>query len=142
MKAIVIAIVAAICASEASAQALPGGFVYLRDVDPTIIQDIRYATSNNFVGKPLAGKTFVLTGTLPTLGREDAKEMIESLGGKVAGSVSKKTDFVAAGPGAYLAVSATENVDMEAVSFRLQELVQRLGKELTTPPRDGLGGMR
>ena len=46
---------------------------------------------------PLAGKTFVLTGTLPTLGREDAKEMIESLGGKVAGSVSKKTDYVVAG---------------------------------------------
>lgn len=39
----------------AAAQALPGGFVYLRDIDPTIIQDIRYATSNNFVGKPLAG---------------------------------------------------------------------------------------
>jgi zinc D-Ala-D-Ala dipeptidase len=55
VKKIVIAVVAAICASEASAQALPGGFVYLRDVDPTIIQDIRYATSNNFVGKPLAG---------------------------------------------------------------------------------------
>jgi DNA ligase (NAD+) len=47
--------------------------------------------------KPLAGKTFVLTGALPTLAREDAKEMIESLGGKVAGSVSKKTDFVVAG---------------------------------------------
>ena len=46
---------------------------------------------------PFAGKTFVLTGTLPTLTREDAKEMIESLGGKVAGSVSKKTDWVVAG---------------------------------------------
>ena len=43
--------------------------------------------------QPLAGKTFVLTGTLPTLARDDAKEMIESLGGKVAGSVSKKTDW-------------------------------------------------
>ena len=46
---------------------------------------------------PLAGKTFVLTGTLPTLTRDDAKEMIESAGGKVAGSVSKKTDYVVAG---------------------------------------------
>ena len=46
---------------------------------------------------PLAGKTFVLTGTMPTLSRDDAREMIESLGGKVAGSVSKKTDWVVAG---------------------------------------------
>jgi DNA ligase (NAD+) len=43
------------------------------------------------------GKTFVLTGTLPTLGREDAKALIENEGGKVSGSVSKKTDFVVAG---------------------------------------------
>jgi DNA ligase (NAD+) len=46
---------------------------------------------------PLAGKTFVLTGTLPTLKREEATAKIESLGGKVNGSVSKKTDFVLAG---------------------------------------------
>ena len=38
-----------------SAQSLPGGFVYLRDIDPTIIQDIRYAGANNFVGRPLSG---------------------------------------------------------------------------------------
>jgi DNA ligase (NAD+) len=47
--------------------------------------------------KPLAGKTLVLTGTLPTLGREEAKALIEAAGGKVAGSVSKKTDWVVAG---------------------------------------------
>jgi DNA ligase (NAD+) len=47
--------------------------------------------------KPLAGKTFVLTGSLPTLTREQAKEMIEAAGGKVAGSVSKKTHYVVAG---------------------------------------------
>ena len=46
----------AIClVTHAHAQPLPGDFVYLRDVDPTIIQDIRYATSNNFVGRPMAG---------------------------------------------------------------------------------------
>jgi DNA ligase (NAD+) len=46
---------------------------------------------------PLAGKTLVLTGTLPTLGREDAKALIEAAGGKVAGSVSRKTHAVVAG---------------------------------------------
>ncbi len=45
----------------------------------------------------LAGKTLVLTGTLPTLTRDEAKALIEAAGGKVAGSVSKKTDFVVAG---------------------------------------------
>ncbi len=47
--------------------------------------------------KPLQGKTFVLTGTLPTLTRDAAAEMIEAAGGKVAGSVSKKTSYVVAG---------------------------------------------
>ena len=46
---------------------------------------------------PLAGQTFVLTGTLPTLSRDQAKEMLEALGAKVAGSVSKKTHCVVAG---------------------------------------------
>ncbi len=46
---------------------------------------------------PLAGKTFVLTGTMPSLTRDEAKDMIEAAGGKVTGSVSKKTDYVVAG---------------------------------------------
>ncbi len=49
---------------------------------------------------PLAGKTFVITGTLPTLSREDAKERLEAAGAKVAGSVSKKTHYVVAGEAA------------------------------------------
>jgi len=46
---------------------------------------------------PISGKTFVLTGTLPSLTRDEAREKIEALGGKVSGSVSKKTDYVVAG---------------------------------------------
>jgi DNA ligase (NAD+) len=48
-------------------------------------------------GGPLEGKVFVLTGTLPSISREQAKEMIESAGGKVSGSVSRKTSYVVAG---------------------------------------------
>ena len=47
--------------------------------------------------QPLAGKTLVLTGSLPTLTRDEAKGLIEGAGGKVTGSVSKKTDYVVAG---------------------------------------------
>jgi len=48
-------------------------------------------------GLPLAGKTVVLTGTLPTMARHEAEAIIKRLGGKTSGSVSKKTDFVLAG---------------------------------------------
>jgi DNA ligase (NAD+) len=53
---------------------------------------------------PLVGRTLVLTGTLPNLTREDATQRIEAAGGKVTGSVSKKTDYLVAGadPGSKL----------------------------------------
>ena len=47
--------------------------------------------------QPLSGKTFVITGTLPTLSRDQAKDLLEAAGAKVAGSVSKKTDYLLAG---------------------------------------------
>ena len=47
--------------------------------------------------RPLLGKTLVITGTLPTLSRDDAKDLIEAAGGKVSGSVSKKTNWLVAG---------------------------------------------
>ena len=52
------------------------------------------------INKAVAGKTFVLTGTLPTLKRDQAQALIEAAGGKVSGSVSKKTDYVVAGEAA------------------------------------------
>src|SRR5208282_5109172 len=56
------------------------------------------ATGGAMLHAPVfAGKTFVLTGTLPTMTREEAKAKIEARGGKVTGSVSKKTNFVLAG---------------------------------------------
>jgi DNA ligase (NAD+) len=61
--------------------------------------DFKYAAKPT-TGGPLAGLTFVLTGTLPSLAREEAKSRIEAAGGKVTGSISKKTDYVVAGAGA------------------------------------------
>jgi DNA ligase (NAD+) len=63
---------------------------------------------------PLVGKTFVITGTLPDLSREKATELIEAAGGKVTGSVSKKTDYVVAGaePGTKLAKAQDLGVDV------------------------------
>jgi len=64
------------------------------------------------IGGPLAGLTFVLTGALPSLTREEARRLIESSGGKVSGSVSKKTNYVVAGedPGAKLSEARTLGV--------------------------------
>ena len=63
---------------------------------------------------PLQDKTFVLTGTLPELSREQATEMIKRAGGKVTGSVSKKTDYVVAGdsPGSKLAKAEELGVEI------------------------------
>jgi len=77
--------------------AAPGKKVLARirelDIKPTSEKAAIAATTKGI----FAGKTFVLTGTLPTLTREEATAKIEALGGKVTGSVSKKTDFVLAG---------------------------------------------
>jgi DNA ligase (NAD+) len=74
---------------------------------------------------PLAGRTFVLTGTLPTLTREEATQRIMAAGGKVTGSVSRKTDYLVAGesPGSKLAQAEKLGVSVidEAA---LQELVR------------------
>jgi DNA ligase (NAD+) len=95
-------------------------FLAVRDVGPVVAsslftflcqphnQEVIQALINSGVNWPseaplaqqhqaLAGMTFVLTGTLPTLSRDQAKELIEAAGGKVAGSVSKKTHYVVAG---------------------------------------------
>jgi len=55
VKIVVIAAAVVTWVLPAIAQGPPGGFVFLRDIDPSIIQDIRYATSNNFMGRPIAG---------------------------------------------------------------------------------------
>jgi DNA ligase (NAD+) len=72
------------------------------------------ASERRVQGGPLDGKTLVLTGTLPTLSREQATKMIRRAGGKVTNSVSKKTDYLVAGdsPGSKLAKAEEAGVDV------------------------------
>lgn len=72
--------------------------------------------SNAAVGDAFKGLTFVLTGTLPTLKREQAKEMIEKLGGKCTGSVSKKTNYVVAGEAAGSKLTKAEELGITVIS--------------------------
>jgi DNA ligase (NAD+) len=74
----------------------------------------------------LLGKTYVLTGTLPTLSRTQATELIESAGGRVAGSVSKKTDAVVAGEEAGGKLEKARALGVEVIDEA--ELLRRVGQ--------------
>src|SRR5277367_6486454 len=76
-------------------------------------------------GTKLAGKTFVLTGTLPKLTRDEAKKMIEDAGGKVTGSVSKKTDYVVAGADAGSKLDKAKELGVAVIDEKqMEELVR------------------
>ncbi len=103
---------------------------YFRDadnrdlVDRLLAQGIEWpAMTRRGSGDALAGKTFVLTGTLSTMTRDAAQEAIAALGGKVSGSVSKKTHYVVAGSDAGLKLRKAEELGVpvldEAASLEL-----------------------
>jgi len=79
--------------------------------------DIKKSSSGIF-----ATKTFVLTGTLPSMSREEAKSIIEMNGGKVVGSVSKKTDYVVAGSDAGSKLTTAQELGLKIISQ--QELLK------------------
>jgi DNA ligase (NAD+) len=74
--------------------------------------------------KPLTGKTFVITGTLPTLGRDQAKDLLEAAGAKVAGSVSKKTDYLLAGADAGSKLDKAKELGVVVIDeVQMQDLI-------------------
>ena len=66
---------------------------------------------------PLAGATFVITGTLPDMTRDEAKELIQRNGGKVTGSVSSKTSYLLAGDKAGSKLSKAQSLEVEVISL-------------------------
>ena len=102
----------------------------LRDIDAFLAQlpapsmQLENALSGSLKSE-IAGKTFVLTGTLPTLKRDQASAMIEAAGGKVSGSVSKKTDFVVAGVEAGSKLEKAQSLGITVLSE--EELLGMLG---------------
>ncbi|UTW50914.1 NAD-dependent DNA ligase LigA [bacterium SCSIO 12827] len=77
------------------------------------IQDMVAADTSN---SPVAGKTVVFTGTLETMGRSEAKAKAESLGAKVSGSISAKTDYLVAGPGAGSKLKKAEDLGVTVLT--------------------------
>ncbi len=92
----------------------------LREAGLQFQQEIRRKAAG-----PLQGKIFVLTGSLPTLTREDAKARIEAAGGKVTGSVSKKTDYVVAGEEAGSKLDKARALEVAVIGER--ELLDMIG---------------
>ncbi len=92
----------------------------LRDVGVNMVSDYEEIEDNRF-----DGMTFVLTGTLPTLSRSEASEIIEKFGGKVSGSVSKKTTYVLAGEEAGSKLDKALDLGVEVIDeTRFNELVK------------------
>src|SRR6185437_12370905 len=78
--------------------------------------EVQEVAAPRISGSPVAGKTVVFTGTLEKMTRQEAKARAESLGAKVAGSVSKKTDLVVAGPGAGSKLKNAQEFGVKVIS--------------------------
>lgn len=94
-------------------------------IEALIASGIECQVDKKQIVDAVAGKTFVLTGTLPTLSREQAKDMLEKAGAKVAGSVSAKTDYVVAGADAGSKLEKAQQLGVAVIDEA--QLLQLLG---------------
>lgn len=85
-----------------------------------------------------AGKTFVITGTLPTMSRDDAKALIEAHGGKVSGSVSKKTDYLVAGAEAGSKLAKAQDLGVDIVDEDGLRRLLESGEQSPINNKDGV----
>ena len=76
---------------------------------------MQLAVEEKVISDAVAGKTFVLTGIFPTMTRDQAKDLLEKAGAKVAGSVSKKTDYVVAGADAGSKLTKAEELGVPII---------------------------
>lgn len=103
------------------------GQIHNREViDQLIERGVRLNLEKTVSGNSLSGRTFVLTGTLPGMSRDEAKARIEAAGGKVTGSVSKKTDYVVTGSDAGSKLEKARTLGLAIINeHQLLELLEK-----------------
>ena len=84
-------------------------------IEQLLASGMQLSVDEKVISAAVAGKTFVLTGTFPTMTRDAAKDLLEKAGAKVAGSVSKKTDFVVAGSDAGSKLAKAEELGVPVI---------------------------
>jgi DNA ligase (NAD+) len=84
-------------------------------IEQLLASGMKLTVEEKIISAAVAGKTFVLTGTFPTLTRDEAKDLLEKAGAKVAGSVSKKTDYVVAGTDAGSKLTKAEELGVAVI---------------------------
>ena len=84
-------------------------------IEQLLASGMQLSVEEKVISAAVVGKTFVLTGTFPTMTRDEAKDLLEKAGAKVAGSVSKKTDYVVAGTDAGSKLTKAEELGVSVI---------------------------